>query len=96
MERLHQEMGPQGLRVVAISVDQGDVSAVREWAAERNLSFTVLHDPSGRIQQVYQTTGVPESFVVDRQGVIVKKIIGATEWDHPAQKALFRRLLASE
>lgn len=96
MERLHQELGPQGLRVVAISVDQGDVSAVREWAAERNLSFTVLHDPSGRIQQVYQTTGVPESFVIDRQGVIVKKIIGATEWDHPAQKALFRRLLASE
>lgn len=96
MERLHQELGPQGLRVVAISVDQGDVSAVREWAAEHNLSFTVLHDPSGRIQQVYQTTGVPESFVIDRQGVIVKKIIGATEWDHPAQKALFRRLLDSE
>ena len=35
-------------------------------------------------------------FVVDRDGVIVKKIIGATEWDHPAQKALFRRLLATE
>jgi cytochrome c biogenesis protein CcmG/thiol:disulfide interchange protein DsbE len=96
MERLYQEMGPQGLRVVAISVDQGDAEAVRDWAEERNLSFTVLHDPSGRIQQVYQTTGVPESFVLDRQGVIVKKIIGATEWDHPAQKALFRRLLASE
>ena len=96
MERLHQEMGPQGLRVVAISVDQGDPTEVREWIEQRNLSFTVLHDPSGRIQQVYQTTGVPESFVVDRRGVIVKKIIGATEWDHPAQKALFRRLLASE
>ncbi|MDH4043436.1 MAG: TlpA family protein disulfide reductase [Gemmatimonadota bacterium] len=96
MERLQREMGPQGLRVVAISVDQGDVKDVREWVAERNLSFTVLHDPSGRIQQVYQTTGVPESFVLDRRGVIVKKIIGATEWDHPAQKALFRRLLASE
>jgi len=93
MERLYRELGPQGLRVVAVSVDQADPGTVREWIAERNLSFTVLHDPSGRIQQVYQTTGVPESFVVDREGVIVKKIIGATEWDHPAQKALFRRLL---
>jgi peroxiredoxin len=96
MERLYREMGPQGLRVVAISVDQADPATVRAWVDERNLSFTVLHDPSGRIQQVYQTTGVPESFVVDREGVIVKKIIGATEWDHPAQKALFRRLLGSE
>ncbi|HEX9631465.1 MAG TPA: TlpA disulfide reductase family protein [Gemmatimonadales bacterium] len=96
MERLHQEMGPQGLRVVAVSVDQSSPETVRSWVEARNLTFTVLHDPSGRIQQVYQTTGVPESFVLDRNGVIVKKIIGATEWDHPAQKALFRRLLATE
>jgi peroxiredoxin len=93
MQRLYDEMGPQGLRVVAVSVDQADPAAVRAWVDARDLSFTVLHDPSGRIQQVYQTTGVPESFVVDREGVIIKKIIGATEWDHPAQKALFRRLL---
>jgi cytochrome c biogenesis protein CcmG, thiol:disulfide interchange protein DsbE len=96
MERLYRELGPQGLRVVAVSVDLDDPEDVRKWVADRDLSFTVLHDPSGRIQQVYQTTGVPESFVLDRQGVIVKKIIGATAWDHPAQKALFRRLLGSE
>lgn len=96
MERLYQEMGPQGLEVVAISIDQLTPDAVRQWAEERELSFTVLHDRTGRIQQVYQTTGMPESFVVDREGVIVKKVIGATEWDHPAQKALFRRLLAAE
>ena len=96
MERLYQEMGPQGLEVVAISIDQLAPDAVRQWAEERGLSFTVLHDRTGRIQQVYQTTGMPESFVVDREGVIVKKVIGATEWDHPAQKALFRRLLAAE
>jgi peroxiredoxin len=96
MERLYHEMGPQGLEVVAISIDQLAAEAVHRWAVERGLSFTVLHDRSGRIQQVYQTTGMPESFVVDREGVIVKKVIGATEWDHPAQKALFRRLLAVE
>jgi peroxiredoxin len=96
IERLHQELGPEGLKVVAISVDQGESQAVERWAAERGLTFTVLHDPSGRIQQTFQTTGMPESFVVDRRGVIMKKVIGATAWDHPAQKALFRRLLATE
>jgi len=96
MQRLQEELGPQGLRVVAVSVDQADPESVRDWVDERNLTFTVLHDASGRIQQVYQTTGVPESFVLDRDGMILKKIIGATEWDHPAQKALFRRLLGGE
>jgi peroxiredoxin len=93
IQRLHNELGKQGLKVVAVSVDQGDAESVQRWIDERNLTFTVLHDRTGRIQQIYQTTGVPESWVLDREGTIVKKVIGATEWDHPAQKALFRRLL---
>jgi peroxiredoxin len=96
MQRLHDELGPGGLKIVAVSIDQGDAESVRKWIDERHLTFAVLHDKSGRIQQIYQTTGVPESFVLDRNGTIVKKVIGATEWDHPAQKALFRRLLAGE
>ncbi len=93
IQRLHQELGPEGLKIVAVSIDEGDPDAVRRWLEERKLSFQVLLDRTGRIQQIYQTTGVPESFVIDRHGVIVKKTF-ATEWDHPAQKALFRRLLA--
>jgi len=96
IERLYQELGPQGLRILAVSIDQLDAKDVRAWADERGLTFPILQDQSGRIQQTYQTTGMPESFVLDRHGVIVKKIIGAAEWDHPAQKALFRRLLAAE
>lgn len=94
MERLHQELRPEGLKVVAVSIDEGDAEGVRRWVADRKLTFQVLWNRSGDIQRIYQTTGVPESFVIDRHGVIVKKVIGATEWDHPAQKALFRHLLA--
>jgi cytochrome c biogenesis protein CcmG/thiol:disulfide interchange protein DsbE len=96
IERLYQDLGPQGLRIVAVSIDQLDSKDVRTWIDQRGLTFTVLHDQTGRIQQAYQTTGMPESFVVDREGVIVKKVIGAAEWDHPAQEALFRRLLAAQ
>jgi cytochrome c biogenesis protein CcmG/thiol:disulfide interchange protein DsbE len=96
MERLYRQLGPEGLKVVAISIDQSSSEAVQKWVHEHDLTFTVLHDASGRIQQTYQTTGVPESFVIDRNGAIVKKVWGATEWDHPAQVALIRRLLAAE
>jgi len=96
MQRLYEELSPTGLKVVAVSIDTGDPAAVREWVETRKLTFPVWHDPSGRIERLYQTTGVPESFVVDRHGVVVKKIIGAAEWDHPAQQALIKRLLADE
>jgi cytochrome c biogenesis protein CcmG, thiol:disulfide interchange protein DsbE len=99
MERLHRELGPQGLRVLAVSVDGapgaliggGDVAG---FAREYGLTFTIWHDPSGRIQRTYRTTGVPESFIIDRSGVIQKKVIGATEWDEGAHPDLIRRLLA--
>jgi peroxiredoxin len=96
MERLKGQLGSAGLRIVAVSIDPGDPTDVRDWAVERGLTFSIWHDPSGRVQRLYQTTGVPESFVIDRHGVIVKKVIGATEWDHPAQQALLKRLLAAE
>jgi peroxiredoxin len=97
MERLYQELGPEGLKVVAVSIDQElNGEGVRRWTEERGFTFTILQDRSGKIQQTYQTTGTPESFVLDKRGVIVKKVIGAIAWDHPAQKALFRRLLAAE
>lgn len=94
LQRLHQELTPEGLRIVSVSIDEADPEVVRRWLGDRQLTFEVLQDRSREIERIYQTTGVPETFVIDRHGVIVKKVIGPVEWDHPAQKALFRRLLA--
>jgi cytochrome c biogenesis protein CcmG/thiol:disulfide interchange protein DsbE len=102
MERLHRQLGPEGLRIVAVSIDAspstaddsgrrgGDVAAfVREFG----ITFPVWRDPAGDVQQLYRTTGVPESFVISRDGTIMKKVIGATEWDTPDKVELVRRLL---
>jgi len=101
MQRLHREMGPKGLRIVAVSIDAapgtlsggrqgGDVAA---FANELGLTFPIWLNPSGDIQLTYRTTGVPESFVIGRDGTIMKKVIGATEWDTPDKVELIRRLL---
>ncbi len=96
MQRLHEALGPDGLRVVAVSIDEGGSDKVLRWVRDRSLTFDVLHDPKGQIEHLYQTTGVPESFVMDRAGVIVKRQIGAFEWDGPTAQALVRRLLGIE
>jgi peroxiredoxin len=94
IERLYQELGPLGLRVLAVSVDEGDSEPVKQWAAARGLSFDILHDATRDIERRYHTFGLPESFVIDREGRIVKRVTGfILEWDAPQQKALFRRLL---
>ncbi len=93
IQRLSEQLGPEGLRVVAVSIDVDPADKVLEWVEARGLTFDILHDRRGKIQRIYQTTGVPESFIIDRHGMIVKRQIGAYEWDQPATVALFRRLL---
>jgi peroxiredoxin len=96
MQRLYEALGPSGLEIVAVSIDRSDSEMVRDWVQERGLTFDVLHDPEGRIERTYQTTGVPESFVIDQNGVLVKRQIGAYEWDQPTITVIFRQLLRTD
>lgn len=95
IEKLHEELGPEGLKVVAVSIDQpGMESAIREFAQQYGLTFEILHDAAGRIETDYQTSGFPETFVIGKDGVIRKRVIGATNWAAEPQKALIRALLS--
>jgi cytochrome c biogenesis protein CcmG/thiol:disulfide interchange protein DsbE len=96
MEALQRALGPDGLKIVAVSVDEGGPGPVRQYARDMGLTFQILHDPSGRIERTYQTTGVPESFVINREGRIVKKVIGASDWNSAVSRDLLRRLLARQ
>jgi peroxiredoxin len=95
IQRLHEAYAPGGLKVVAVSIDdKGQEQAIRDYAREYGLTFEILHDPSGAISRSYQTTGVPETFVIGRDGVIRKKVISAADWSSPANRALVEQLLA--
>ena len=95
MQRLHSDLGPQGLKIVAVSVDQpGMEQAIRDFTKEFGLTFDVLYDATQNIQLQYVTSGVPETFVIGRDGVIRKRISGGTDWNAESQKALIRQLLA--
>ena len=93
MQRLYDSLGPQGFRIATVSIDQEGPDVVRAFASDLQLTFDILQDRAGGIQQVYQTTGVPESFLVDTAGIIMKRVIGAHDWVSPVNVALIRRLM---
>ena len=96
MEALYKELGPKGLRIMAVSIDQEGGGDVAEFVRDLGLTFDILLDQSGGIQRVYQTTGVPESFLLDKKGVIVKKIIGEHPWGSPSNRRLVSELLGGD
>jgi peroxiredoxin len=93
MQRVYDSLGPLGFRIAAVSIDQEGPEVVRQFTQSLGLTFDVLHDRSGAIQAAYQTTGVPESFLLDTSGIIMKRVIGAHDWASPVNVALIRRLL---
>ena len=95
IERLHQRLGPKGLKIVAVSVDDpGREARIAAFAEEYGLTFEILYDAPGAIRQQYQTTGFPETFIIDREGKIRRRIIGADDWSSETNIAVLERLLA--
>lgn len=93
MEAAYKELAPKGFKVAAVSIDDIAPEDVVNFANSLGVTFDLLMDRSGMIQRTYQTTGVPESFLLDRDGVIVKRIIGAHDWSTAVNKSLIERLL---
>ena len=97
IQALHESLGPLGLRVVAVSVDDpGLEDAIRAFVAEHKLTFEILHEGSGKIEHDYQTSGIPETFLIGKDGVIRKRVIGAAQWNSDANVSLVRGLLAED
>ncbi len=94
IQALYRDFAPRGFKVLAVSVDEGAGAApkVRDFMRGFGTTFDVLHDPEGLIQKTYQTTGVPENFVIGADGVVRKKAY-AQDWNGPENRALIARLL---
>ena len=76
LEALHREFAARGLTVLAVSVDEGDGRRVRRFVERERLTFAVAHDPEGRIQSLYGTVGVPETYLVGPDGRLVWRRAG--------------------
>ena len=97
IEKLHQSYASKGLKIVAVSIDDpGTEAQIREFVKSFGLTFQILHDPKNVISGDYQVGGYPETFVVGRDGVIRKKVMEATDWNSPENRALIERLLAEK
>jgi peroxiredoxin len=95
LQQLYEKLGPRGFRIAAVSIDRGDSASVTAFMQGYGVTFDVLHDPESRIQQTYQSSAVPESFLVDRQGRIVRIVYGAHPWASPANQRIIEALLAA-
>jgi len=95
MERLYRAHRDRGFELLAISVGE-EPEPVRAFREELGLSFPILLDRDKSVSRTYQTYRFPESYLVDREGVVVERYVGPREWDHEAYQERVARLLGEE
>ncbi|HEX4684342.1 MAG TPA: TlpA disulfide reductase family protein [Gemmatimonadaceae bacterium] len=102
LEKLYQEYGPKGLKLVAVSIDSKpgtpyvSEDSIRRFVDHFGVTFDVLHDSTEVVETAYQATGYPETFIIGREGTIRRKWIGADDWTSQGNRALIAQLLGIE
>lgn len=82
MQRLYVKLPKDKFEMIALfNKDQPEL--VKNFIAKLGLTMPILSDEHNFAGTKYGLTGLPETFIVDKQGVIREKIIGAAEWDSP-------------
>jgi len=93
MEKLYQKLKNQDFEILAVSIDSLGTEVVAPFMKKYKLTFPALMDSEGTLRIAYRTTGVPESFIIDKDGKLVKKIIGPLDWTSPGVLRYFHVLI---
>ena len=93
MEKLYQELKSEGFEILAVSIDTLGAESVLPFMKMHKLNFPILTDTKGTIKNLYHVTGVPESILIDKEGIIAEKMIGPRNWASPEAVQSIRNLI---
>jgi cytochrome c biogenesis protein CcmG, thiol:disulfide interchange protein DsbE len=76
---MQRRMKDKGITVVAVSIDE-DESAYQKFVKEHAANLLTVRDPAQKTPTLYGTHGWPETFIIDRNGIMRRKFIGPVDW----------------
>jgi cytochrome c biogenesis protein CcmG/thiol:disulfide interchange protein DsbE len=88
---MQNRLRSRGVIVVGVSIDV-DGDAYHRFLKQRNVNFVTVRDPEQKVAGMYGTSGWPETYIIDRQGVVRRKIVGPMNWDSPEVMQFLTRM----
>ena len=87
--QLHHDL--PNLAILAVSVDE-DADAYKQFLAERHVDLTTVRDPNEIAAKLYHSEAWPETYIIDRKGIIRRKVVGDPDWSNPEIRAFLNSL----
>jgi len=96
LQKLHEQYGSRGLKIVGVSVDEGGDAGVKDFVTENKVTYPIAVDGEGRVASALRTTVLPTSVLIGRDGRIVWRKVGAVMPNETAAlDTLIEKTLAS-
>jgi thiol-disulfide isomerase/thioredoxin len=92
MQRLYTKLPKDKFKMIAL-YNKDKPAVVKNFVTKLGITLPILDDQQNIIGQKYGLTGLPETFIVDKQGIIREKFIGPAEWDSPEYVALLTKYI---
>jgi thiol-disulfide isomerase/thioredoxin len=93
MELLYHDYKNKEFEMLAVSSDMEGASVVQPFVQKLALSYPILLDPDFHVDDKYLIQSVPTTILVDKNGVITHRMVGARDWDAPESRDLINKLL---
>lgn len=94
--QLQKEYGDQGLQVVGVSMDQtGMESQIESFVRNAGINYKIVHDPQAQLADVFETTIIPTTALIDRHGTIVWYHAGIVSKDDPEMLEALKAALST-
>jgi cytochrome c biogenesis protein CcmG, thiol:disulfide interchange protein DsbE len=89
LEQLHHDM--PNMPILAVSIDE-DPEAYSSFIVRHHMDFTMVRDPSQSAAKLFHTDMWPETYAIDRNGVIRRKFVGPQDWTSPEIQSFLKNL----
>lgn len=80
--QLQRTLKDKGVTVLAVSLDD-DARQYHTFLDKNHVDLLTVRDPRQRSNELYGTFKFPETYIIDRQGVLRRKFIGPVDWTKP-------------
>ena len=92
MDRLYREFKSKGFEILAVNV-KDDRKAALAFVKDLKLSYPIMLDPEGEIGLLYGAWGMPATYLIDENGIVLARMWGPADWYSPEARNLIEALL---
>jgi peroxiredoxin len=93
MNNLKKILTGSPVEIIAVNIEADGPATVAKFIQQQPIEFTVAYDVAGIVHKQYGVSQYPETFIINKSGVVVEKVIGGIDWSAPQVVSYLKKLL---